>query len=78
MDEANYAPTTSDISEFMRELGYSWSNEAQIYYNYYYEHITQEVAIKLYEILIGHVSFCDFIVNGVDIKVKNYHKIPKD
>lgn len=26
-------PTTSDISQFMRQLGYMWSNQAQTYYH---------------------------------------------
>jgi hypothetical protein len=26
-------PTTSDISKFMRDLGYYWSNQAQVYYH---------------------------------------------
>ncbi len=31
MDKADYI-TTSDISEFMRNLGFQWSNDAQVYY----------------------------------------------
>ena len=47
-------PTTSDIGSFMRELGYEWSNEAQIYYcKYDYSHISGKVAKRLYKYLIG-------------------------
>ena len=49
-------PTTSDISMFMRELGFKWSNDAQIYYydsSLGYEHISNKTANRLYKYLIG-------------------------
>lgn len=49
-------PTTSDISVFMQELGYKWSNDAQIYYNQngaMYTHMTRLTAERLYRYLIG-------------------------
>jgi hypothetical protein len=50
-------PTTSDISSFMRELGYLWSNEAQTYYNGYYQHISRKSAEGLYKYLVGNNPF---------------------
>jgi hypothetical protein len=49
-------PTTSDISMFMQELGYKWSNDAQIYYNQNgarYTHMSRDGADRLYKYLIG-------------------------
>jgi hypothetical protein len=67
-------PTTSDISAFMRELGYQWSNEAQIYYDYNYNLVSRKSAERIYGRLIGNNPFNEFVVNGVDIlqdKVEN-------
>lgn len=46
--------TTSNISMFMKNLGYKWSNEAQIYYNDidYVDNISRKLAEKLYIKLI--------------------------
>jgi len=49
-------PTTSDISMFMQELGFKWSNDAQIYYHdnsLGYEHMSGRTAERLYKYLIG-------------------------
>jgi len=49
-------PTTSDISMFMQELGFKWSNDAQIFYHQNslgYEHLSDETAKRLYKYLIG-------------------------
>ena len=49
-------PTTSDISQLMKQIGYQWSNDAQIYYNQNgssYTHITSEGATRMYKYLIG-------------------------
>lgn len=48
-------PTISDISMLMKEFGYKWSNEAQVYYEIgnYDGHITRKASEKLYERLIG-------------------------
>jgi len=49
-------PTTSDVSMFMRELGFKWSNDAQIYYHdnmLGYEHLSRKTADRLYKYLIG-------------------------
>lgn len=49
-------PTTSDISCFMGELGFKWSNDAQVYYHesmIKYEHLTRQTAERLYKYLIG-------------------------
>lgn len=46
-------PTTSDISGFMREIGYEWSNDVQTYYNGYYETISDKQARRLYKFFIG-------------------------
>lgn len=57
MDEPNTYPTTSDISMFMKELGFYWSNDAQIYYHANssgYEHITRNTAERLYLYLMGN------------------------
>ena len=51
--QPNSYPTTSDISMFMNELGYKWSNEAQTYYDYNFEHISRKSAERLYKYLIG-------------------------
>ncbi len=54
-------PTTSDISQFMKELGYRWSNEAQVYYDYNYEHISRKSADRLYKYLIGDKPYTPLI-----------------
>ena len=46
-------PTTSDISQLMRELGYQWSNEAQTFYGFNYDLISDRTARRLYKVLIG-------------------------
>ena len=50
-------PTTSDISSLMRELGYKWSNEAQVYYDSGYQHISSKSAKGLYKYLIGNKPY---------------------
>ena len=50
-------PTTSDISMFMRELGYEWSNQVQTYFNYDFEYISGKQAEKMYEKIIGNKPF---------------------
>lgn len=60
-------PTTSDINCFMRELGYLWSNEAQVYYDYNYQHISDKSAKRLYKKLIGEKPFTELVVNWVDL-----------
>ncbi len=57
MNSPSTYPTTSDISAFMRELGYLWSNEAQVYYDFNYEHISDKSARKLYKYLVGANPF---------------------
>jgi hypothetical protein len=66
-DKPSSYPTTSDISELMRWLGYTWSNEAQTYYDYNFHFISRKSAEKLYEVLIGDKPFTQLVVNGVDI-----------
>ena len=72
-------PTTSDISAFMQELGYQWSNEAQTYYDYDYQLISRKSADRLYKKIIGDNPFNEFVVNGVDILqdklMKNNHDL---
>lgn len=60
-------PTTSDISQLMRELGYLWSNESQTYYDYNFQLISDKSARRIYRVLIGKKPFVKFNVNGVDI-----------
>lgn len=53
-------PTTSDISMFMKHLGFKWSNEAQIYYwdnMTGYGYINRKTAKRLYKVLIGDKPF---------------------
>jgi hypothetical protein len=53
-------PTTSDISMFMRSLGFKWSNDAQIYYHdnmNRYEHLSRNTAERLYKHFIGDKPF---------------------
>jgi len=60
MDNPATYPTTSDISMFMRELGFEWSNNAQIYYHdnmNRYEHLSNKTAERLYKILVGNKPF---------------------
>ena len=57
MNQPSNYPTTSDICAFMQELGYLWSNEAQVYYDYNYEHISRESAERLYKYLVGDKPF---------------------
>jgi hypothetical protein len=55
-------PTTSDISMLMRDLGFKWSNDAQIYYHddmNRYEHLSRKTADRLYKILIGNTYYID-------------------
>ena len=67
MNASATSPTTSDISSFMRELGYVWSNEVQTYYDYNFQTISRKSAERLYTRLIGDKPFTNFVVNGVDI-----------
>lgn len=57
MNTTNSFPTTSDISAFMRELGYEWSNQAQVYFNWDYDNLKRRQAEKLYKKLIGEKPF---------------------
>lgn len=50
-------PTTSDISRFMRDLGFQWSNDGQIYFGTNYQHIEKRVAEYMYERLIGREPY---------------------
>lgn len=53
-------PTTSDISEFMQEIGFVWSNQAQTYYanrSLSYEYISRRTAERLYKHFIGDKPF---------------------
>lgn len=50
-------PTTSDISQFMRDFGFEWSNDAQVYYDFDFEHISNKTARKLYKLLIGNKPY---------------------
>lgn len=50
-------PTTSDISQFMRDIGFQWSNEGQIYFGSNYQHIERKVAEYMYERLIGNEPY---------------------
>ncbi len=54
-------PTTSDISSLMMDLGYLWSNEAQVYYDYGYELISRKSAEKIYDRLIGNKPYTQII-----------------
>jgi hypothetical protein len=71
MDSPSSYPTTSDISSFMRELGYQWSNEAQTYYDYNFQHISRKSAERIYKKLIGYNPFVYLVVNGVDVLKDN-------
>jgi hypothetical protein len=56
----DHHPTTSDISQFMISIGYRWSNESQIYYEYWASspgHIFVEDAKRLYIRIIGERPF---------------------
>lgn len=50
-------PTTSDISMLMKELGFKWSNEGQIYYSWNYQHIDSKTAEFIYERLLGNKPY---------------------
>lgn len=58
--QPNSYPTTSDISMFMRELGYQWSNEAQVFYDWDFQHISRKSADRLYKYLIGAKEYSPF------------------
>ena len=61
MDEPATHPTTSDISMLMKDLGFKWSNEGQIYYHEYnYEHLESNTAEAIYQKLVGRKPY-----NGV-------------
>lgn len=51
----------------MRELGYQWSNEAQVYFDYNFEHISRKSAERLYKRFIGNKPFTELKVNGRDL-----------
>jgi len=54
MNSPSTYPTTSDISAFMKDIGFVWSNEAQTYYeNIRYDYISRRTAEKLYKHFIG-------------------------
>jgi hypothetical protein len=59
MDRPSSYPTTSDISAFMQELGYLWSNEAQTYYDFNFEHISRKSAERMYKYLVGEKPFIE-------------------
>ena len=47
-------PTTSDILQMMHALGYSWSNDAQTYYNRMdFDLVSRKMAERIYENFIG-------------------------
>lgn len=48
----------NDHNEPMQEVGYLWSNEAQTYYDFNYEHISRKSAERLYKYLVGNKEFC--------------------
>lgn len=53
-------PTPSDVSMFMQELGFKWSNDAQTYYyasSRGYEHVSNHTAERLYKYLIGEKPY---------------------
>lgn len=62
--------TISDISMFMRDLGFVWSNQSQIYYNTCYYHINNKVAEWLYRSIIGDKSY-EPVGNLINSKWKN-------
>lgn len=58
--QPNSHPTISDISMFMREIGFKWSNDTQIYYHDNingYEHLSKQTAERLYKYLIGNKPY---------------------
>ena len=57
MNTSSTYPTTSDISAFMKELGYLWSNEAQTFYDYNFQLISRKSAERLYNYLVGSRPF---------------------
>ena len=46
-------PTISDICALMKELGYKWSNETQVYYDYDFNIISDKSAHRIYNRLLG-------------------------
>ena len=59
-DQPSNYPTTSDISQFMGDLNFKWSNQAQIYFKdngAKYEHLSGPVAEHLYLKLIGNKPY---------------------
>lgn len=52
-------PTTSDISALMKSFGFNWSNQAQVYFDQEYNHITSKCANSIYIMIIGKVPFED-------------------
>lgn len=69
---SNY-PTTSDISMFMRELGFEWSNQAQLYFHsnsLKYEYLSRATAERLYKYLIGDKPYSPLIIKNEDGQIQ--------
>jgi len=53
-------PTTSDISQLMRDFGFKWSNDTQIYYyesSLGYEYVSLRTAEILYSKILGNKPY---------------------
>lgn len=72
----NNFPTTSDISMLMRELGFDWSNQTQVYYDYNCQLISRKAAERIYKKLLGSNPYSPVGIKGVvvhpnDITIKD-------